>query len=115
MGVVETDSGFQVLDVNTLQDNVGAEGSRLYHKPEPSPALEAALKTRAATIFSDFARFPWAKVEEAEDGFTVTLRDLRFDRPAWRGRGFVTEIGLDKDLRVRSESFNFSIPPTARR
>ncbi len=107
-GVVETDSAFHVLPANALDDDVDAEHTRVFRKAEPSPALEAAMKTRTAIIFSDFARFPWAQSEESEGGFEVTLRDLRFVSPAPRRRAFVVEIDLDKDLRVRSEFFSFS-------
>ena len=46
------------------------------------PALAAAMKTQAAKVFLDFARFPWAQVDESEEGYRVSLSDLRF----YRGR-----------------------------
>jgi inner membrane protein len=112
-GVVETDSSFHVLPANALENDVDPRSARVFHKPGPSPALEAARKTRTAAVFSDFARFPWAQVEEGEDGFAVTLRDLRFFSRLARRRGFVVEIELDKNLRVRSESFSFWTPARA--
>jgi inner membrane protein len=112
-GVVETDSSFHVLAANALDNDVDPESTRVLHKLEPSAALEAASKTRTATIFLDFARFPWAQVEESDEGFAVTLCDLRFFSRLPRRRGFVVEIELDKNLRVRSESFSFSVPARA--
>lgn len=69
------------------------------------------MKTRTASVFLDFARFPWGQVLETEDGFKVTLQDLRYVALASERRGFVVEIELDRDLRVRSESFSFSGEP----
>ena len=65
------------------------------------------MKARTAVIFANFARFLWPQVEETEDGYEVTLRDLRFYAPDDERRGFVARIYLDKSLRVRSESFSF--------
>lgn len=110
-GVVETDSAFHVLAANALASDVDAERTRVFRKAEPVPALDAAMRTRTASIFLDFARFPWGNVEESDDGYEVTLRDLRFVRSAMSPRGFVVDVGLDKNLRVRSESFRFSASP----
>jgi len=106
-GVVETDSGFYRVEVNVLAENVNPRFARFYRTAEPSPPLEAATQTRTAKIFLDFARFPWAEVEPEEGGFAVVIRDLRFLSTTSTRSGFVTEIELDKDLRVRSESFSF--------
>jgi inner membrane protein len=111
IGVVETDTVFHVLAANALRDDVDAERTRVFRKAEPSPALDAAMKTRTAALFLDFARFPWARVLETEDGFKVTLQDLRhasFTPQRW---GFRVDIELDKNLHVRSESLRFSAEP----
>jgi inner membrane protein len=109
-GVAETESTFNVVPANALQDDVDLDSQRVFHKPEPSPALDAALKTRTARIFSDFARFPWSEVMEREDGYTVNILDLRYFNAFAGRRSFVVEVELDKDLRERSESFSFSAP-----
>ena len=109
-GVVETDAALDVLSVNALNPNQPPVEVRTFKKPEASAALEAAMRTRTGRIFMDFARFPWGEVEAIEDGFLVSLRDLRFYRGMARSRGFVVDVDLDKDLRVRSESFSFNAP-----
>ncbi len=109
-GVVETDAALSVLSVNALNSDQPPEEVRSFKKPEASAALEAAMRTRTGRIFMDFARFPWGEVEASEDGFLVSLRDLRFYRGMARSRGFVVDVELDKDLRVRSESFSFNAP-----
>ena len=70
------------------------------------------MKARTAVIFANFARFLWEQVAETEDGYEVTLRDLRFyssdeRSPDGERRGFVARVHLDKRLSVRSESFSF--------
>ena len=109
-GVVETDSVYHLLTANALGGDVDVEHTRVFRKSEPAPPLDAAMKTRTAAIFLDFARFPWGIVEENENGYEVTLRDLRFLSSATSRRGFVVDINLDKNLHVRSESFSFSAP-----
>jgi hypothetical protein len=49
-------------------------------------------------------------VEQTDQGFRVTVCDLRFYNPSARARGFVAAIELDTNLRSRSESFHFSAP-----
>jgi inner membrane protein len=112
-GVVETDGALHVLPANALGGDVDAEHTRVFRKAEGTPALDAARKTRTAGIFLDFARFPWSQVQEGDEGFDVTLRDLRFISLDSPRQGFVVEISLDKNLRVRAESFSFA--PPARR
>jgi inner membrane protein len=107
-GVVETDSAFHLLAANALDADVDAEHTTMYHKPETSPALTAAMKTRTASIFADFARFLWANVEDTDNGFFVTLTDLRYTSLQTQRRTFVVEIEFDKNLRVISESFSFA-------
>lgn len=107
-GVVETPRAFYVLPVNVLGGQLDPQDARIFHKAEPSPALDAALGTRAAGIFMNFARFPWAEVVPTEAGATVTIRDLRFQPPTTQRGGFAIRIRLDKDLKVHSEQFSFS-------
>lgn len=108
-GVVETDTAYDVLPANALDDDLDLHSGQQFRKPDASVALDAALKTRTGVIFMDFARFPWAHTEENNGGFSVEIRDLRF-YTNYGGRGFVAEIEMDKSLRVGSESFSFNAP-----
>jgi inner membrane protein len=107
-GVVETESAYHVLPANALASDVDASNTEAFRRPQPSPALDAALKSRMGAIFASFARFLWAEVYENDDGSEVLLRDLRFFSPSSPNRGFVARIELDKELRARSESFSFT-------
>lgn len=110
-GVVETDSAFHVLAVNALDGRINPAEAQVFRKPEMSPALDAAMKTRTGEIFLDFAGFPWGEVRELDDGYDVSLRDLRFHMPGADRRGFVVRVNLDKQLRLHSESFSFRAAP----
>jgi inner membrane protein len=105
-GVIETETAYDVLPASALEGDVDPRSARQFHKPEASPALDAALRTRTGRIFMDFARFPWAQAEENDEGFDVQIHDLRFSTSDG-GRGFLAKIKMDKALRVRSESFSF--------
>jgi inner membrane protein len=107
-GVVETPQIFYVLPVDVISEGLDPQGARVYHKPELSPALKAAMETRTARVFMDFARFPWAEVVPSQNGATVIIRDLRFQPANPRRGGFAIQIELDQELHVRSQQFNFS-------
>jgi len=107
-GVVETANAFYVLPVGTINADLAPAEARVFHKPEPSPALKKALETRTGRVFMDFARFPWAQVVPTEKGVTVTVRDLRFQAANARRGGFAIRIKLDQQLHVLSQQFKFS-------
>jgi inner membrane protein len=107
--VVETDSAFYALNASALDSDVDAGYAEAFHKPAPSPALAAAMKSHVGHAFMDFARFPWSQVEEDQDGYTVRIRDLRFGATSL-GR-FEATIGLDRNLAVRDQSFSFMGEP----
>jgi inner membrane protein len=112
-GVVETGSAYDLLPANALENDVDSRSARQFRKPEASPVLDAALKSRTGRIFVDFARFPWARTEEYDQGFDVEIRDLRFYTNSG-SRRFVADIAIDMSQRVRSESFSFSAPGPTR-
>ncbi len=106
-GVVETESAYHILPADALDNDVDAADAQVLRRPDPSPVVDAALRSRTGTIFANFARFLWPEVDTNEDGSEVLLRDLRFFSPGSPNQGFVARIELDKDLRVRSQSFSF--------
>ena len=112
-GVVETETSFHVAGVNALDAKGLAEEMGTFEKPQPSPALAAAMKTQAAKVFLDFARFPWAQVDGSEKGYLVSFCDLRFYHPSAQSRSFTLEVELDKNLQTLSETFYFVAPRRA--
>lgn len=107
-GVVETYSGVHVLPASALENDISLNESRVFRYAEISPPLEAAMKTRTARIFLRFAQFPWGQAQERDDGYEVLLRDLRFYSFSSPRIPFAVDVKLNKDLRVRSETFSFS-------
>lgn len=79
-GVVETPSTYRTLPVDTLGE-IDPASARIFYKPAPSPAMQAAKKTQAFRYFLYFARFPIWSVEPVSkdqwDGTKVELSDLR--------------------------------------
>ena len=104
-GVVETESSFHIVNVNALASTLDAEHAASIHKPDPSPALNAALKTHLGVVFTNFTRFPYVQVDDTQDGYEVRIRDLRFGNGS--SGSFETTIDLDRELRTQSESFSF--------
>ncbi len=102
IGVAETRSATAVLAVNAISGEPKSE--HVFYKPRPSPALDAALKTRTLKVFLSVTRFPWARVEPSASGWRVTALDLRAAMPGSSRRGMVAEIRLDQNLRVLSQT-----------
>lgn len=107
-GVVETSRAFYVLPVDVLGGSLDTHDARVFRKPEPSAALKAALATRTAKVFMNFARFPWTQVIPSENGTTVMIRDLRFQPAGYEPGGFAIKIQLNKELQVQSQTFSFT-------
>ncbi len=103
-GYVETE-GFQQLPPVDVLGSLDPARGRVLYRPEPSPTIQAALRTETARHFSVFARYRHESVERHPDGWRVTLTDLRFagERP----NAFVCSIVLDAGLRVVREGFSF--------
>ncbi len=102
--VVETDTAYYMLPASALNSDVDAAHAEPFHKPEPSPALDAAMRSHVGRLFMNFARFPWAEVEEDQDEYEVRIRDLRFDR-------FEATVDLDRNLAVHDQNFSFTGEP----
>ncbi|MGH9432821.1 MAG: metal-dependent hydrolase [Terriglobia bacterium] len=106
-GVVETDAAFYMLPVNALDSDVDLDQERVFRKPKASPPIVAAQHTDTAKVFLNFARFPWAQLDEGAETDEVTIRDLRFASLGSRRSGFMVEVVLDKNLKVLKQFFTF--------
>lgn len=99
--IVETESAIHIVSVPTgPMSNFDPESALHIHKPELSPILEAAQKADAAKQFIAAARFPKATVQKETDGFSVELRDLKYDALGQDSRIVEAEINLDAAGRV---------------
>lgn len=107
-GIVETETAYHKTVIGWgLSSSDDQFGRKVIHKPEQKDVIESASKSSYAKVFLDFARFPWFQIEPAEEGYTVSLRDLRFDFASRIRRGFTCTISLDQQLRVVSQDFHF--------
>ena len=49
-------------------------------------------------------------MDENDEGYQVSISDLRFYNPRRQSRGFTLDVELDKNLQTRSENFYFTAP-----
>lgn len=107
-GVVETDNTLEQIEVSLAPGTIfDPDLARTHFKPEASPALEAARKSRAASELLQFARFPKARVEKNLQGYRVELRDLRFASSLARRSGFTAVVELNSQFQVTNEELRF--------
>jgi inner membrane protein len=106
-GLVETPESYVIEDVNLLGEFDPATG-RTFFKPDPSPAIDAARRTRVFQEFLRFSQYPFWQVspgEQADGGTRVEAMDLRFGDP--QEPGFVATVILDARQQVMREWFQF--------
>src|SRR5262249_4702916 len=74
-GVIETERALHEVTVSVAaSSSFDPESARTSYKPEPSPALDAALRTATARRFVAATRFPKASVEKTLEGYRVLIR-----------------------------------------
>jgi hypothetical protein len=104
-GVVETGTTFEDADLNLLRSVRAFERFSTHYKPEPSPALAAALASRSGQVFLSWARFPRAEIVPAVGGgWRVTLEDMRYATGGRSFYAFAADIELDSKLQIRDEA-----------
>ena len=66
---------------------------------EPDEVVRAAMRADSVKGFMNWTRFPYWNVEESDDGYTVTFRDLRYVDPGEPPRGIgLAEVKLNRSL-----------------
>jgi membrane-bound metal-dependent hydrolase YbcI (DUF457 family) len=99
--IVETESALHLVQVPTgPMASFDPENAVHLHKPEPSAILDAAQKTDAARQFLASARFPKATVQKEAEGFSVELRDLKYEALGQTSRAVEAEINLSPTGQV---------------
>ncbi len=114
-GVVETDSFFQTVPVDSLVPTVDEQSrANTYFKPEETPVTQAAKASYFGQVYLDWAVFPVTQTEKLEGafkGYLVRFQDLRFAYPEMRGRGTLGGwVLLGPDLRVQEQGTNSRKP-----
>jgi inner membrane protein len=106
-GAIITDAALFRVEVPVVFGNFDPFSAKLFYKPEPSPALDAARATQTALLFLNFARIPRARIEKNEHGFQVEITDMRFEIGSPPGRSMAAIIDLDSQARVVHEELRF--------
>ena len=108
-GMVSTDNDIEVIEIS-LAPGSGFDPDRAarHYKPEESAALIASENTSVAKTFLSYARFPLASLEREDEGYQVTLRDMRFKDDDRSADNIYVRVELDADLRVKSEEFRYA-------
>ena len=107
-GIVETERA--ILEVPVSVGPVAAfdpESARTSYKPDPSPALDAALRSATARRFLGYARFPKASLEKTPEGYRVRLRAYAPD-PDFRLQAL---IEVSASLQILSETLSYDFGP----
>ena len=108
-GVVETETAWHEVDVSLMPGaKFDARGARAQFKPDDSPILQHAVASDAARAFLAFARFPLARVQPAENGFEVRIRDLREPEAVPGTAGIVAAIALNARGEVTRSEVQFA-------
>lgn len=101
LGVVETETAFFTMPVDTLTGEVDPQRTmRVRYKPEETPVTLAAKSSPLGKVYLDWARHPYADIlvpDRPRGDTTVVIRDLRYDYPDNRLR-----FGDDSDNQDRT-------------
>ena len=115
-GVVETESLFQTVPVNSMLPAVDERSeAQIYYKPEETAVTQAAKTSYFGRVFLDWAVFPITQTERLEGDFKgslVRFQDLRFEYPERRGSGTLGGwVLVAPNLQVQEEGMNSRKPP----
>jgi len=106
-GLSEMPDVVSMQDVDLLRGFDPSAG-RLFYKPEPSPAIDAARRTPVFQRFLEFSEYPFWQVSPAEQSENLTrveAMDLRFGDP--QSPGFVATAIVDAHQKVLRTGFDF--------
>jgi inner membrane protein len=106
-GLVETREFFSLHDMN-LRAGFDPNAGRIFYKPEPSAALDAAARTPTFRDFLRFSQYPFWRVQpaaEPDGNVTVEVMDLRFGSPV--NPGFIATAVVNSRLQVVRSWFTF--------
>lgn len=72
-------------------------------RPEITPVIEAAISDESVRGLMNWIRYPYYEVEALDDGYRVTIMDLRYALPGGTANLGHTTVILDGDLRAVQE------------
>jgi inner membrane protein len=109
-GVVETQTFFATMSVDSLAPDVDPEGKmRLHFKPEETPVTLAAKGSYLGKAYLDWAAYPVTEAQQLaspQPGYVVRFNDLRFEGMGFGKRKPLSAgVELDGKLNVTAEVF----------
>lgn len=108
-GVIETESLLCEAEVPVGPGrSFDPEHVECVHKPEASPELDAAQKTRVVREFMRAEPFPRAMVVKTQEGYEVVVRSLRDLAQGESYHRIAARVLVDGDFKVESEEFAWS-------
>jgi inner membrane protein len=116
MGVVETDTFFATMHVDSLHREVDRE-QRMYvrYKPAETPVTLAAKTSKMGKIYLDWAAYPYVEVEKLqppESGYFVRMYDLRYTYPERPDTDILSaKVRVDDDFHVVAEGMGKRLQP----
>jgi inner membrane protein len=113
-GVVEGEGFLYEVPFRVDQDYY-ARGGRIDYPAGPSPAIDAARKTRAFEVFGRFNQLPFTRLIPTVEGLRVELLDLRFGSLARPGFMAVAEVTPEGHVIESRFGFGPFPPPGAAR
>jgi inner membrane protein len=107
--VISTDNAISDAEISLAQGvQFDPDRTIAHYKPQDSAALDAVQKTETAKRFLDYARFPLASSEPSDNGYKVTIRDLRFAPNNTSPDNIVAVVDFDPNLKVISQRLLFA-------
>lgn len=107
-GVVSTENTVEVVLVQANEADFDPDRSVTHYKPTDSPALEVAEKTNVAAQFLRYAQFPLASVEQAQAGWRIEFRDLRFESSESTADNLRAIVVLNPSMQVEEKEITFA-------
>jgi inner membrane protein len=109
-GVIETETIFQTMQVDSARPEVDPEGRSLtYYKSPETDVTKAAKNTYLGRVYLNWAYFPLIEVEKREHSgrpdYIVHFRDLRFAYPERKSTPLSAYVLLDSQLREIDSGF----------
>jgi membrane-bound metal-dependent hydrolase YbcI (DUF457 family) len=108
-GLVSTPTAIEELNISLLPGAAFDPDRAISHyKPDQSATVAAAQNTSDGQLLLNYARFPLATIEPRDEGFDVTLRDLRFPARDTSIEDVVLDVKLDASSQLVRQQLRFA-------
>ena len=110
--VISTDNAINKAEISLAPGaQFDPDRAIAHYKPQDSAALDAAQKTETAQRFLAYARFPLATSEPSDNGYKVTIRDMRFAPNDASPDNIIAVVDVDPNQKVLDEALFYANSP----